>query len=60
MEHGLTPYSLYRNESYKGSSPVRPSAVFLYINSDLSTRIDKLIDGVYDACPLSNKTKIKK
>ncbi len=49
--------TLYRNESYKGASDVKPSAVFLYINSDLSTRIDKLIDGVYDACPLSVRQK---
>lgn len=48
---------LYRNENYKGASPVKPSAVYLYINSDLSTRIDKLTDGVYDACPLSVRQK---
>lgn len=49
--------TLYRNESYKGATPVKPSAVFLYINKDLTTRIDKLIDGVYDACPLSVRQK---
>ena len=49
--------TLYRNENYKGASPVKPSTVFLYINSDLSTRIDKLTDGVYDACPLSVRQK---
>ncbi len=49
--------TLYRNENYKGATAVKPSAVYLYINSDLSTRIDKLIDGVYDACPLSVRQK---
>lgn len=50
---------LYRNESYKGAANVKPSAVFLYINNDLSTRIDKLTDGVYSACPLSVRQKLQ-
>ncbi len=50
--------TLYRNENYSGSSSVKPSAVFLYINSDLSSRVDKLIDKVYNACPLSVRQKL--
>ena len=49
--------TLFRNESYKGATEVKPSAVYLYINKDLSSRTDKLIDGVYDACPLSVRQK---
>lgn len=49
--------TLYRNENYSGEAPVKPSAVFLYINSDLSSRVSKLIDGVYSACPLSVRQK---
>lgn len=49
--------TLYRNENYSGETPVKPSAVFLYINDNLSSRVDKLVDGVYDACPLSVRQK---
>lgn len=48
---------LYRNENYSGEADVKPSALFLYINSDLSTRVSKLVDGVYSACPLSVRQK---
>ena len=49
--------TLYRNENYSGEATVKPSALFLYINGDLSTRVSKLIDGVYSACPLSVRQK---
>ncbi len=49
--------TLYRNESYCGESEVKPSAVYLYINSDLASRTDKLLDGIYDACPLTVRQK---
>ncbi len=48
---------LMKNQSYTGESSVKPNAVYLYVNDDLSTRIDKLIDGTYDACPLSVRQK---
>lgn len=49
--------TLYRNENYSGATTVKPSAVFLYINSDLPSRVDKLDDGVYDACPITVRQK---
>lgn len=49
--------TLYRNESYCGESEVKPSAVYLYINSDLASRTEKLLDGIYDACPLTVRQK---
>lgn len=48
---------LLKNENYVGESEVKPSGVYLYINNDLKTRVDKLSDGTYDACPLSIRQK---
>lgn len=48
---------LNRNENYSGEKEVKPSAIYLYINDDLSTRVDKIKDGTYDACPLSVRQK---
>ncbi len=48
---------LMKNENYVGEETVKPAAVYLYINNDLNTRIDKLIDGTYDACPISIRQK---
>ncbi len=49
--------TLYRNENYHGEEPVYPKAVYLYRNDDLSTRVTKLDNGTYDACPLSVSQK---
>ncbi len=49
--------TLFRNEKYSGESNVSPGAVYLYINENLSTRTDKLSDGVYSACPVSVRQK---
>ncbi len=45
--------TLFRNQNYAGENTVSPNAVYLYINSNLATRTDKLSDGVYSACPVS-------
>ncbi len=49
---------LNRNENYSGEKTVKPSSIFLYINDNLSTRVDKIKDGTYDACPLSVRQKV--
>lgn len=49
--------TLFRNQSYSGENTVTPNAVYLYINSNLVTRTDKLSDGVYSACPVSVRQK---
>ncbi len=48
---------LFKNENYKGEAQVKPNAVYLYINNDSSSRVSKLLDGTYDACPLSVRQK---
>lgn len=48
---------LYKNESYSGEKEVKPASVNLYINSDYNTRVEKLKDKTYDACPLSVSQK---
>lgn len=49
--------TMYRNDNYSGRSEVKPSAVYLYVNENLETRVDKIEDGTYDACPLSSGQK---
>ena len=49
--------TLFRNENYAGEKAVNPGAVYLYINGNLSTRTDKLVDGVYSACPFTVRQK---
>ncbi len=49
--------TLFRNENYVGEEAVKPSAVYLYINDNLHTRVEKLDDGTYDACPFSIRQK---
>ncbi len=49
--------TLFRNENYAGENTVKPGAVYLYINGNLTSRTDKLIDGVYSACPVSVRQK---
>ncbi len=44
---------LNKNESYSGEKEVKPASVNLYVNSDYNTRVEKLEDNTYDACPLS-------
>ena len=48
---------LYKNESYSGEKEVKPASINLYINSDYATRVEKLKDKTYDACPLSLNQK---
>lgn len=48
---------LSKNESYKGESGVNPDNVYLYVNANESTRVQKISDGVYDVCPLSAEQK---
>ncbi|MBQ7957462.1 MAG: peptide ABC transporter substrate-binding protein [Clostridia bacterium] len=49
--------SLHKNENYSESATVSPSIVYLYVNDDLQTRVDKLSNGTYDACPLTVSQK---
>lgn len=49
--------TMYRNDNYSGRSDVKPSVVYLYVNENLETRVDKIEDGTYDACPLSVRQK---
>lgn len=51
--------ALYKNEKYSGKNEVKPTAVYLYVNDNLETRVDKIEDGTYDACPLTVRQKSK-
>lgn len=44
---------LKKNPDYRGGSEVSPASVSLYINTDQQARLDKLLEGRYDAAPLT-------
>lgn len=44
---------LKKNPDYQGESPVSPASVSLYINTDPQSRLNKLLEGRYDAAPLT-------
>ena len=43
---------LKKNPDYQGETPVSPATVSLYINTDGQSRLDKLLEGRYDAALL--------
>lgn len=50
-----TSLFLRRNETYSGDTPAVPSTLSLYVNTDEQKRIENLLEGVYDAIPVSIK-----
>lgn len=46
-----------KNEDFVNSENVYPANVFLYVNTDEDSRINKLESGVYDACKINFEQK---
>lgn len=44
---------LKKNPDYRGETAVSPATVSLYINTDQQARFDRLLEGRYDAAPLT-------
>lgn len=59
-EHSEDTYiEMDKNENYKNKDKVCPASVYLYINGDNETRLTKLENGTYDACPVNVTEKQK-
>lgn len=46
---------LKKNPAYQGESTVSPASISLYVNTDQQARLDKLLEGRYDAAPLTQQ-----
>lgn len=57
-----TSLLLRRNDEYQGDNAAVPASLSLYVNPDEQNRADSLLEGVYDAIPISEKNleKIKR